>query len=99
MMCGAAGKKPFEKLLQPSTPGPFALRGKGSLAPLHEGVVSNSPSTRVVTIGISLLQGERSTSWNLLMMGSLLATLPMLILFMIMQRYFIEGISSSGLKR
>jgi len=33
------------------------------------------------------------------MMGSLLATLPMLILFMLMQRYFIEGISSSGLKR
>ena len=62
-------------------------------------VVSNSPSIRVVTVGISSLQGERGTPWNLLMMGSLLATLPMLILFMIMQRYFIEGISSSGLKR
>ncbi len=62
-------------------------------------VVSNSPSIRVVTVGISSLQGERGTPWNLLMMGSLLATLPMLILFMLMQRYFIEGISSSGLKR
>ncbi|MCC7448369.1 MAG: carbohydrate ABC transporter permease [Anaerolineae bacterium] len=62
-------------------------------------VVSNSPSIRVVTVGISSLQSERGTPWNLLMMGSLLATLPMLILFMLMQRYFIEGISSSGLKR
>jgi multiple sugar transport system permease protein len=61
-------------------------------------VVSTSPEVRVVTVGIALLQGERSTPWNLLMMGSLLATLPMLILFAALQRYFIEGISMSGLK-
>ncbi len=61
-------------------------------------VVANTPDTRVVTIGISLLQGERSTPWNLLMMGSLLATLPMLILFVVLQRYFIEGVAMSGVK-
>ena len=62
-------------------------------------VVSNSADTRVVTIGIALLQGERSTPWNMIMMGSFIATLPMVILFLLLQRYFIEGISSSGLKR
>jgi len=62
-------------------------------------VVANTPQTRVVTIGVALLQGERSTPWNLLMMGSLLATLPMLVMFLLLQRYFIEGISMSGLKR
>jgi multiple sugar transport system permease protein len=62
-------------------------------------VVSNSPDTRVVTIGIALLQGERRTPWNLLMMGSLLATLPMLVLFLVFQRYFIAGISTGGVKR
>lgn len=62
-------------------------------------VVSSSPDTRVATIGISLLQGERRTPWNLLMMGSLLTTIPMVILFLFSQRYFIEGISMSGLKR
>ncbi len=62
-------------------------------------VVANTPETRVVTIGVALLQGERSTPWNLLMMGSLLATLPMLAMFLLLQRYFIEGISMSGLKR
>ncbi|HEX2906072.1 MAG TPA: carbohydrate ABC transporter permease [Phototrophicaceae bacterium] len=61
-------------------------------------VVANTPDTRVVTIGISLLQGERSTPWNLLMMGSFLATMPMLILFVILQRYFIEGVTMSGIK-
>jgi len=62
-------------------------------------VVANDPETRVVTIGIALLQGERSTPWNLLMMGSFLATVPMLILFVILQRYFIEGVSMTGLNR
>jgi multiple sugar transport system permease protein len=62
-------------------------------------VVSNSADTRVVTIGIALLQGERQTPWNLIMMGSFIATLPTLILFLLLQRYFIAGISTSGLKR
>jgi multiple sugar transport system permease protein len=61
-------------------------------------VVANTPDTRVVTIGISLLQGERSTPWNLLMMGSFLATMPMLILFVVLQRYFIQGVAMTGVK-
>lgn len=66
---------------------------------LYPLVVTNSPDTRVVTIGIALLQGERSTPWNLLMMGSLLATLPMLVVFLIFQRYFIAGISAGSVKQ
>jgi multiple sugar transport system permease protein len=62
-------------------------------------VVANTPNTRVVTVGISLLQGERRNPWNIIMMGSTLATLPMLVMFLLLQRYFIEGISSSGVKR
>jgi multiple sugar transport system permease protein len=62
-------------------------------------VVGNAPDIRVVTIGIALLQGERSTPWNLLMMGSLIATLPILILFVIMQRQFIEGVALTGIQR
>jgi multiple sugar transport system permease protein len=66
---------------------------------LYPLVVANGASTRVVTIGVSLLQGQRDTAWNLLMMGSLIATLPMLVLFLLLQRYFIEGVSMSGVKR
>lgn len=50
-----------------------------------------------------LLHAERKTfsgpTWNLLMMGSLLATVPMLVLFLVFQRYFIAGISTGGVKR
>jgi multiple sugar transport system permease protein len=66
---------------------------------LYPLVIANSEQTRVVTIGIALLQGQRNTPWNLLMMGSLIATLPMLVLFLLLQRYFIEGVSMSGVKR
>lgn len=62
-------------------------------------IVTNSPDTRVVTIGIALLQGERQTPWNLLMMGSTLATIPMLILFLLLQRYFVAGLTMGGVKR
>ena len=61
-------------------------------------VIANTPDTRVVTIGMSLLQGQRDTPYNLLMMGSLLATMPMLIMFVVLQRYFIEGVASAGVK-
>lgn len=61
-------------------------------------VAANTPDTRVATIGISLLQGERNTPWNILMMGSFLATLPMLLMFVVLQRYFIEGVSLSGMR-
>ncbi len=66
---------------------------------LYPLVVSSTPDTRVLTIGIALLQGERRTPWNLLMMGSFIATVPMLLLFLALQRYFIEGIAMGGVKR
>lgn len=66
---------------------------------LYPLVVTHSPETRVITIGVALLQGERRTPWNLLMMGSLLATLPMLIVFLVFQRYFIAGVSAGSVKQ
>jgi multiple sugar transport system permease protein len=61
-------------------------------------VIANTPGTRVVTVGLSLLQGQRDTPFNLLMMGTLLATMPMLIMFIVLQRYFIQGVVSAGVK-
>ena len=39
-----------------------------------------------------------STDWNLLMAASLLVILPMLALFLLTQKTFIQGISTTGLK-
>jgi multiple sugar transport system permease protein len=41
---------------------------------------------------------KNRTSWDMLMAGSVIATLPMIVVFMVFQRNFIRGISLSGLK-
>lgn len=58
----------------------------------------NDPQMFTVSLGLSFFQGARETNWNLLMAGSLLATIPPLILFFIAQRQLIGGISIEGLK-
>lgn len=58
----------------------------------------NDPQLFTVSLGLSFFQGARETNWNLLMAGSLLATIPPLILFFIAQRQLIGGISIEGLK-
>ncbi|MGV2805984.1 carbohydrate ABC transporter permease, partial [Clostridium perfringens] len=57
-----------------------------------------SEEMRVLSIGISSFQGQHSTDYPLLMAGALMATLPIIILFIFLQRYFIEGIAMNGIK-
>ena len=58
----------------------------------------NDPELFTVSLGLSFFQGARETNWNLLMAGSLMATIPPLILFFLAQRQLIGGISIEGLK-
>lgn len=58
----------------------------------------NDPQLFTVSLGLSFFQGARETDWNLLMAGSILATLPPLVLFFIAQKQLIGGISIEGLK-
>ena len=46
--------------------------------------------------GLATLRGQFTTNFPVLMAGSLLAMLPMVILYLIFQRQFIEGIASTG---
>ena len=48
--------------------------------------------------GLGLLQGEYTTDFPVIMAGAVLASVPALILFVLAQRYIIEGVSRSGLK-
>jgi multiple sugar transport system permease protein len=41
---------------------------------------------------------ELGSQWSMLMAASVIFTIPMIALFFIFQRYFMEGISHSGLK-
>ncbi|OIB02537.1 sugar ABC transporter permease [Paenibacillus sp. LC231] len=61
-------------------------------------IMTSSEEMRVLSIGISSFQGQHSTDYPLLMAGALMATLPIIILFIFLQRYFIEGIAMNGIK-
>lgn len=51
-----------------------------------------------ISIGLSQFTTSHGLDWKLLMAGSTMFMIPMIILFMCMQKVFIEGIATSGLK-
>lgn len=60
-------------------------------------IVINSVKMNTLTVGLRTLQGQYNTQWTLLMAGSVLALLPVLILFVLAQRTFISGMALSGM--
>ena len=61
-------------------------------------VFINSDVNKTLTVGLSLLRGDFDTQWNIVMAATLLSILPLLILFVFAQKFFIEGIALSGIK-
>ncbi|HEV8632890.1 MAG TPA: carbohydrate ABC transporter permease [Chloroflexota bacterium] len=61
-------------------------------------VMTTSQHMRVLSVGLAQLQNEYFTLWTLLMAGAVLSLLPTLIVFLVAQRYFVQGITISGLK-
>ena len=63
-------------------------------------VITVNQDLFTLPLGLALLRGGmgQNLQWNSLMAGSMLTTLPMAIIFFVFQRYFIEGISYSGIK-
>ena len=59
-------------------------------------VVNSDLNTMTLSSGLATLRGQFSTNFPVLMAGSLLAMLPMVILYLIFQKQFIEGIASTG---
>ncbi|MCL2248803.1 MAG: carbohydrate ABC transporter permease [Oscillospiraceae bacterium] len=61
-------------------------------------VMANRESVRVLSVGIATLLGQHVTRNNWLMAASLLATTPMIIIFILFQKQFVEGIAITGIK-
>ncbi|MFB8506622.1 carbohydrate ABC transporter permease [Enterococcus durans] len=59
-------------------------------------IVNISETKMPLSAGLATLQGQYATNYPELMAGSLLAIWPMLLLFIIFQKRFIEGIATSG---
>ncbi|GAA1097302.1 MULTISPECIES: carbohydrate ABC transporter permease [Streptomyces violaceusniger group] len=60
-------------------------------------VISNSDSTRTAAVGLQVFQSTNGTQWNLLLMAAAITTVPLIVLFFLTQRWFVKGITMSGL--
>ncbi len=61
-------------------------------------LVTNEKTMRTVQIGISMLQAEEATQWNIVMAGAVLALLPTFILLVVGQKQLIRGLTAGALK-
>jgi ABC-type glycerol-3-phosphate transport system permease component len=60
--------------------------------------VLNDVDVRTLPIAIALFQGQHSTSWGLVFAASLLAIIPVLIVYIVFQRFFVAGLTSGAIK-
>jgi multiple sugar transport system permease protein len=61
-------------------------------------IVLTDKNKMTLPIGLSLLNGQYSGEYNLLMAGSLISIIPILIVYIFAQKYFMEGLNVGGLK-
>ena len=61
-------------------------------------IVISSDEMKTVQLGLAIFRDRYQTDWGQLMAASVTATLPILLVFFAAQRYFIKGITLSGLK-
>ena len=61
-------------------------------------IVTNSAANFTVPVGLAAFAGEFATEWNMIMTGAAVATLPVLAVFVLLQKYIIRGVILSGVK-
>jgi multiple sugar transport system permease protein len=61
-------------------------------------ILIDSPNLYTMPLGLGLFVQQNRTVWDLLMAGSVISIVPVVILFLIFQRQFVQGIALSGMK-
>ena len=61
-------------------------------------IMLSSTSNLTISLGIAKLQAENSTDFGLIMAGAALAAVPIIIIFLIFQKYFTKGIAMGAVK-
>jgi multiple sugar transport system permease protein len=61
-------------------------------------IITKSPEYRTLPVGLQNFSSATGTEYNLLMSAATFSIIPVVVLFLVTQKYFIAGISRSGLK-
>lgn len=61
-------------------------------------LITNTLEMKTLPLGLAYFLGQYTIYWNLLMAGTTIALAPVLVVFFFAQRYFVEGITLTGLK-
>lgn len=65
---------------------------------LYPLIVTSSMEMRPITVGLSVFRDAFTTEWTLLTAGLVMSMVPVIIAFLIGQRYFVKGITMTGIK-
>lgn len=60
-------------------------------------IVTNSEKMRTLPVGLATFQSQYSVQWHLLMAGSVIAVLPVLVIYIAGQKWFVRGITLTGM--
>lgn len=100
---GASHFTIWSRLLMPLTKPALATVGifsfmyswRDFMGPL---IYLNDVEKQTLELGLATYNALRSEKWHLLMAGSVMVTIPLIVLFFVGQRYFVKGIVMSGIK-
>jgi raffinose/stachyose/melibiose transport system permease protein len=100
---GASEFTIFWRIMLPlSVPALAALAIIDALATWNEFLLAlvliSSKEQRTVPLGLMQFQGEHSSQYTLLMAGVVISIIPVLIIFLFLQRYFVTGLTAGAVK-
>jgi multiple sugar transport system permease protein len=61
-------------------------------------IVISDPDLRTLQLGLALFVIKNRTVWDIVFAGSVISTLPVLLVFLMFQKYFVRGIALTGMK-
>ena len=73
----------------------FVATWNDYLGPL---IYLKTQENKTIQLGLKMFISQYSSDYGLIMAGSVLSLIPVLIVFLILQKYFVEGVASTGLK-
>ncbi len=102
-MDGASELRVFVEIMLPLTRPALATVTVFNMIPIWNDlwfplILTRNENVRTVTYGVSLLFGQYQTDWNAILSTLSLASLPVLILYLLMSKQFIKGLTAGAVK-